>query len=251
MKIFNWNTEFVSPRARAGKFQKLSQLIASQEADIVCLTEAYPDAMPADGETIKSEISGRTNAEKSGARKVVLWSRNAWRGIDTIGSPALPEGRFLSAITNICGKEWHIVGICIPWHGYCNYASQGEQRMKNWQGACLYLDALRNEILPRAGFRDRTIVLGDFNMQIPPFNYPYRRSAVNQKRKETFDGWLIPTAGISRHFIDHIAMSTELRVNSLRYISQFASDGTRLSDHNGVFIEVATPCAAKAAHHKE
>ena len=105
MKIFNWNTEFVSPSARAGKFQKLRELIFSQEADIVCLTEAYPDAMPDDGQTIKSEISGRANAEKSGARKVVLWSRNVWREIDTIGSPALPEGRFLSAKTNICGQR--------------------------------------------------------------------------------------------------------------------------------------------------
>ena len=247
MKIFNWNTEFVSPRARAGKFQKLSQLIASQEADIVCLTEAYPDAMPADGETIKSEISGRTNAEKSGARKVVLWSRNAWRGIDTIGSPALPEGRFLSAKTNICGKEWHIVGICIPWHGYRNYASQGEQRMKNWQGACQYLDALRNEILPRAGFRDRTIMLGDFNLQIPPKTYPRPNTPVNQKREATFAGWSIPTTGekddsaLDKRFIDHIALTPEVRIQSLRFVSRFAADGTRLSDHNGVFIEVATP----------
>jgi endonuclease/exonuclease/phosphatase family metal-dependent hydrolase len=84
----------------------------------------------------------------------------------------------------------------------------------------------------------RTILLGDFNMQIPPFNYPYEHSAVNQKRKETFEGWLIPTAGISRHFIDHIAMPSELRVNTLQYISRFDSDDSQLSDHNGVVIDV-------------
>lgn len=85
----------------------------------------------------------------------------------------------------------------------------------------------------------RTILLGDFNMQIPAFNYPYKDSAVNQKRQATFDGWLIPTAGISRHFSDHIAMSTELRVSSLSYISAYDIDDTQLSDHNGVVINVA------------
>ena len=45
MRILNWNTEFVSPRAlprRTGKFERIRALIASYNADVICLTEALP-----------------------------------------------------------------------------------------------------------------------------------------------------------------------------------------------------------------
>ena len=119
--------------------------------------------------------------------------------------------------------------------------------MKNWQGACQYLDALRDEILPRAGFREGAIMLGDFNLQIPPKTYPRPNTLVDQKREATFGGWSIPTAGesddsaLDKRFIDHIALTPEIRVQSMRFVSRFAADGTRLSDHNGVFTEIDTP----------
>ncbi len=247
MRILNWNTEFVSPRARNGKFERIRALIASYDADVICLTEAYPEAMPDGGRLLRSNKSGRVNAEKRGARKVVLWSRFGWSNVDTLGAPGMPPGRFIKANTFVDDERWTIIGMCIPYAHYRNHAKWGDQRKKFWGGACEYLDALREDFLPRLIREDflpyvkepmRTILLGDFNMQIPAYNYPYPRSAVNQKRKETFDGWLIPTAGISRHFIDHIAMSTELRVNSLRYISRYDSDYSQLSDHNGVVIDV-------------
>ena len=110
--------------------------------------------------------------------------------------------------------------------------------MAAWQGACRYLDALREDTLPALRKHERVILPGDFNMQIQPSNYPYPGNAVNQKRKETFDGWLIPTAGIDRRFIDHIAMGKELRVDAMQFVSRFAADGTELSDHNGVFMVI-------------
>ena len=240
MRILNWNTEFVSPRARKGKFQRIRAKIAGFNADVICLTEAFPETMPEHGHTVTSEPSGAGNAENRGARKVLLWSRFGWSRIDTLGSPDLPEGRFISAETKDgSGIEWTFVGMCIPWRGYRNTAGRGQARMKAWAGASRYLDTLREEVLPRLAPCERTILVGDFNLQIPAYNYPYEGSEVNQKRKATFDGWLIPTAGISRRFIDHIAMSSELRVNTLRYVSRFDSDGRQLSDHDGVCIDLA------------
>ena len=247
MKILNWNTQADRLRVGAPKFEKVRELIAEYDADVICLTEAYPQAMPRGGHTITSEVSGWGWPEDHSARKVVLWSRFGWMDIDTLGSPNMPPGRFVRATTVVGHEQWTIIGICIPYAHYRNHEKWGDQRKTFWQGACEYLDALSGDYLPRLIREDflpyskepvRAILLGDFNLQIPPHNYPYRRSEVNQKRKETFDSWLIPTAGISRHFIDHIAMSTDLRVNSLQYISRFTSDDTQLSDHNGVCIEI-------------
>lgn len=195
--------------------------------------------MPSHGHTITSESSGAGNIENRGGRKVVLWSRFGWSNVDTLGSRNMPPGRFLRAETVVGGLKWTAVGMCVPYHAYRAGEKWGEERLKAWEGACRYLDALRHEILPEWRERKRAILLGDFNMQIPAFNYPYKGSAVNQKRKETFDGWLIPTSGIRKHFIDHVAMSTDLQVASLQFISKFAADGTQLSDHNGVVLEVA------------
>ena len=240
MKLLNWNTEWLSPRSRKGRFEAARELIADYDPDVVCLTEANPETMPDGGQTITSERSGAGNMENRGARKVVLWSRTGWTDVESLGSPRLPEGRFVSGKTTVDDQEWTIVGMCIPYHGYRNNQRWGEKRMRNWQGAREYLDALREVVLPDPKSNERTVLPGDFNLQIPPFGYPQKDGEVDQKRKQTFDDWLIPTSGLGRHFIDHVAMSTDLRVESMRFISKVAADGQKLSDHNGVFIEVVS-----------
>jgi len=81
--------------------------------------------------------------------------------------------------------------------------------------------------------------MGDFNLRIPPQGgYPPTKSKVNEKRKAAFNGWLIPTSGIQRTFIDHVAISVDLRVECLRFISKVSPDGRQLSDHNGVCVDV-------------
>ncbi len=245
MKILNWNTEFVSPRARANKFQMICETIAKQEADIVCLTEAYPESLPSGGQTVKSEVSGPGSAERGGARKVVLWSRTGWSDVDRIGSPNLPEGRFISATTKSDGKDWHIVGMCIPYFGYrIKKEIWGNEALSPWQGANMYLEALRSEVLRRDRFLRRTILLGDFNLHIPPGKSSRQPKAVSQLCEMTFADWMIPTAGeiedpaLDKRFIDHIALTADITVESMRFISRFAEDGTRLSDHNGVCIKI-------------
>lgn len=239
MRILNWNTQWLSPRSRGGRFEAAYALIESHQPDIICLTEARPETMPGGGQTITSERSGAGNIENRGGRKAALWSRTGWRAVDTLGSPRMPEGRFVLAETAVDEQVWTIAGMCIPYHAYRVGEKWGARRMAVWEGACRYLDALREDVLPALSKRERTILLGDFNLQIPPFGYPRRGSEVDRKRQATFAGWLIPTSGIRQHFIDHVAMSTDLRVECLRFISKDTPDGQRLSDHNGVVIDLA------------
>lgn len=245
MRILNWNTEWLGPGSKGGRFRKARELISKFDPDVICLSEARAETMPECGHTITSDLSGAGNMEKRGGRKVVLWSRFGWTKIDTLGSVKLPEGRFVSATTKRTGFEIRFIGMCIPYHGYRNHERWGEDRKRNWQGACEYLDALREDLLTRQEFRSRTILLGDFNLQIPPHRYPGKKSDVNRKREATFEGWSIPTAGewddaaLDRRFIDHIAHTPDLWLRSMQFFSRISDDGTILSDHNGVCIEIA------------
>lgn len=235
IKILNWNTQWLGPRSRGERFAKAKALIASHAPDVICLTEAYPETMPELGQTITSKLSGAGKIENRGGRKIVLWSRFGWSNVDALGSPNMPPGRYIKATTLAADEQWTVIGMCIPYAHYRNHGKWGDQRMTFWGGACEYLDALREEAIPQLGTRERAILLGDFNMQIPAFNYPYESSEVNQKRKETFKGWLIPTSGIERGYIDHVAMSTDLRVETV----QFINERDKLSDHNGVVVDIA------------
>lgn len=240
--ILNWNTQIASPRTRGARFEAIRQTIAQYDADIICLTEAYPETMPSGGHTITGGLSVWGNYEKYGARKVVLWSRSSWEQVDALGSDRLPEGRFVSGLTIIEDVALCIAGMCIPYHDYRNREKWGDQRRQRWQGACDYLDALRESVLPQSRYQERTVLLGDFNLQIPPYNYPRPSEPVNHKREVTFAGWHIPTSGdlddpaLDKRFIDHVALTDDITVTSMRFISRFDANGSNLSDHNGVFI---------------
>ena len=229
------------------KFNRLCELVVSHDADVICLTEAFPELMPEGGETVTSNLSGWKH-EARGARKVVLWSRFGWIDVDKKGSEDLPEGRFVGATTTIDGTDLSFVGMCIPYRGYRTNEKLWRGGKKNvWEGACKYLDILREDILTRAIFQQKSILLGDFNLQIPPKGYPGKNSIVNQKRESTFSGWAIPTAGawddpvLDKSFIDHIALSPDIQSRPPQFFSRFDADENQLSDHNGVCIEIECP----------
>lgn len=246
MKILNWNTQADRLTVGNPKFERSRELVISHDADVVCLTEAFPKSMPGGGDnTVTSDLSGWKKHEDRGARKVVLWSRFGWTDVDMRGSENLPEGRFVRASTTFEGTDLTFVGMCIPYRDYRTDERLWEGRKKEcWDGACEYLDALRNEISVQPRFRQRTILLGDFNLEIPPMGYPGKNSSVNKKREATFTGWTLPTAGVwddpalDRTFKDHIAFSSDIRAQPPQFFSRFDTDGTELSDHNGVCIEI-------------
>ena len=246
IRILNWNTQIASPRGRNGRFEVIHGLLTGSFSDIICLTEAYSETLPLGGYVTSSDLAGWGNYERLGARKVVLWNAHyPWYNIDQIGSPRLPEGRFVSATMKWAGLELVVAGMCIPYRNYRNELSWGKNRKAIWQGAIEYLDALREDVLPQDRYRTRAILLGDFNLQIPPSTYPYPSSPVNQKREETFAGWQIPTAidhtlyDIGKPLIDHIALSADFETRVLRVINRSSTHIQALSDHNGVVLDVA------------
>ena len=245
MRILNWNTQWLSPRSRGGRFQAARELIAGHHPDVVCLTEARAELMPSGGQTIMSELSGAGPIENRGGRKVVLWSRYGWRNIDTLGTPRLPEGRFVRAETEVAGQTWTFVGMCIPYFGYrANMKFWGEDAMRPWQGAERYLECLASDILTQERYKRGTVLLGDYNLQIPPGKTSRQPKAVSQRCEATFDGWNIVTTGelddpaLDKRFIDHVAVARDIRPTSIQFFSRYHADGACLSDHNGVCIDV-------------
>ena len=244
MRILNWNTQIASPRGVNGRFEVVQAIVAGYDGDIICLTEAYPETLPSGGHIVSSGPSGWGRHERLGARKVLLWSKNPWRETDQIGSERLPEGRFVSAVTEACGVAVNVVGMCIPFHNYRYDKSWAEKRKAIWQGASEYLDALREEVLQQDKYCRRTILIGDYNMQIPPSTYPYPSQEVNRKREETFADWQIPTAldrditGLDKPLVDHIALTADFRVRSISVIDRYGSEILSLSDHNGVCVDI-------------
>ncbi len=162
MRILNWNTQGDKVQPGTTKFAMARELIVSHDADVICLTEAFPESMPDVGHTIMSELSGAGTKENRGARKVVLWSRFGWKNIDTIGTDKLPEGRFVCATTECDGSLINFIGMCIPYRGY---------RKRNWQGACEYMDALRDQF-----FRSQPINHERYWLAITIFGYHLERS---------------------------------------------------------------------------
>lgn len=245
IRILNWNTQIASPRGTNGRFEVIHGMLVGSYSDIICLTESYPETLPLEGYVITSGLSGWEKHERLGARRVVLWNWHyPWYDIDQVGSPRLPEGRFVSAKMKWAGLEIVVAGFCIPNHTYRYHASWGKQRKAIWQGTIEFLDILREEVLSQDRYQKHTILLGDFNLQIPPATYPHASSKVNQKREETFADWHIPTAidyklySIDKPLVDHIALSLDFDVLDPIVINRYSTHILSLSDHNGVLLEI-------------
>ena len=84
-------------------------------------------------------------------------------------------------------------------------------------------------------------VIGDFNQAVPRRRHLKR---VYQALQSAFDGLLeIGTAGynpeLDQQLIDHIAHSRDLKAGSVTAFSHSDDDGLKLSNHDGVVVELA------------
>ena len=163
----------------------------------------------------------------------MLWSRNPWEQADDVGLDSMPPGRFVAGVTRTSLGQVTVIGICIPWFG----SRTRDKRKERWEDHGDYLVGLR-EILERRGGQ-RVILMGDFNQVIGPGCRAPRE--LQLALQEAFDPNLaIVTAGLTfqgRGSIDHIALSSELKVESLGAIGNI-QEGRKLSDHFGVFAQV-------------
>jgi|GEM_PF-4213264 len=246
LKIGMWNVEWKGKRSPATT--RIKQILRHYDFDILCINEGYPHHLPdwIDGHKIHSEHSGVARYENKMGRKVYLWSKTAFNSVDTIGHPDLPEGRFVSAKISTGIGEIQVIGLAIP---YFMYRVQSHNFKTN-EGKIRYLNLLKKHILPDYTL-EHTIIVGDFNIQIPQQGKQYPPADINRLRQETFKPFLIPSAGDKSHFIleqplsntriaadkmfvDHICHSEDLQTETIWRWSRKTADNVRLSDHDGV-----------------
>ena len=231
LSIVNWNVEWATPRSR--RTPEILTRIIQHNPEVACLTEADHRLLSQQGYAICSQPD-YGYALKEGRRKVMLWSKNPWEQVDDVGMDSLPPGRFVAGSTQTSLGQVTVVGICIPWFG----SRTRDKRKKRWEDHGDYLVGL-TEILDRmAGWR--LIVIGDFNQRIGKGSRAPRE--LQLALQEAFSQNLaIVTSGLAlegRGSIDHIALSSDLELESLGAISNI-QEGKKLSDHYGVFAQVS------------
>jgi hypothetical protein len=235
MKCFTWNLEWKPPTSVAGRI--IQQKIAQCNPDVMCITEAVALIVP-QGHRIEAD-SDYGYDHDGNRRKVILWSKNHWEDIDTLGDDEMPTGRFASGVT----QGVRFVGICIPWRDA--HVKTGKKNKKPWQDHLAYCDGL-HRVLDRYS-RDRTpiCVLGDFNQRVPRVTQPVHvYDALIHALPSSFR---IATEGLKdsdgKNLIDHIAISNDLLAELTTIIPRVAPDGTRLSDHVGIASTITNKTA--------
>ena len=208
LKISCWNSDWATPSSKRGKF-----FIDKFDSDIICLTEGYESLLPKEGFIISSsEDYGYPITE--GRRKVILWSKNKWTDIDQLGSEKIPSGRFISGTTN--GIK--IIGVCIPWR--FAHVSTGRKDRKPWEDHLSFIENLNLE-------KKRTILLGDFNQNIPKKSQP---QVAYSALKNFINGMDLLTSNMG---LIHIVVSNDLKADNVQKILTGSN-----SDHNGISCSI-------------
>jgi exonuclease III len=204
LKISCWNTEWASPKSKRGRFFR-----DKFDSDVICVTEGYEALLPDNGYVISSDEDYGYKTIK-GRRKVILWSKNQWTEIDNFGSKEMPTGRFISGIT----MGIRFIGICIPWR--FAHVSTGRKDRKPWED---HISFIKNLTIPKG----ETVLLGDFNQNIPRKNQP---EFTYDCLVKLIDGMKLLTSNMA---LDHIVISKKLMGKDIKRIPTFSN-----SDHDGI-----------------
>ena len=204
LKISCWNSDWATPSSKRGKF-----FINKFDSDIIFLVEGYENLLPKDGYIISSHENYGYKT-KNGRRKVILWSKNEWTDIDKLGSKDIPSGRFISGVTS----GIRIIGLCIPWR--FAHVSTGRKDRNPWEDHLSFIQNLSFS-------NEKTIILGDFNQNIPKKNQP---EIVFSSLKNMIDGFNLLTTNMG---LIHIVISTDLYAENIQRIST-----EKNSDHDGI-----------------
>ena len=208
LKISCWNSDWATPTSKRGKF-----FIDQFDSDIICLTEGYENLLPKDGYIISSHKDYGYKT-KNGRRKVILWSKDKWTDIDQVGSNKIPSVRFISGIT----KGIRIIGICIPWR--FAHVSSGRKDRKPWEDHLSFIQNLSFS-------NQKTIILGDFNQNIPKKN---QTEIAFSSLMKLIEGFNLLTTDMG---LDHIVISKDLKAESVKKIATWDN-----SDHDGITCSI-------------
>lgn len=238
MRIITWNVNWARPDGYRGELIK--KVISELEPEVACITEGKK-GMFSEGYSIFSDAD---YGYKSPAyrRKVILWSKNPWKGIDSVGDDELPGGRYVSATTMTSIGEVKCIGVCIPWRDA--HVKSGRKNRKGWEDHESYLKGLKRILNKEA--QSPLILLGDFNQKLPrpkkngqPIRiYELLMDAIPEKFEIATKGLI---AGLDDQFIDHIAHTRDLKAEKIDFINKHHPDLPefgQLSDHYGVVVDI-------------
>ena len=168
-------------------------------------------------------------------RKILIWSKRPWRDVDDLGVSDLPEGRFISGVTDTDDGPLRFIGVCIPSHMadvmYCH------KDRAPWEQHKRYLKRLP-EILSR--YREPVIIAGDFNQRIPRIKYGNKVAA--ELLEKTLNDYEIVSRnipqGCDKQGLDHIALGRG--IESVKVWGWPKTiDGQTLTDHDGSGCDVS------------
>jgi len=233
ISVVVWNIQFKTRASWQGR--EIRTRIAACEPDIVCITEGHPDFLDLPHRVEAIADHGYPNADDR--RKVLLWSRERWAGIDQTGDIALPTGRYISAQTSTALGEVAVHGLCIPWRDA--HVRTGRRDSAPWTEHVRYLRGLAR-ILATTREMQRVVVLGDYNQRLPRRHAPER---VHAEFIAAFPPTLrCATTGViaplGRRSIDHLHHGSDLAVVSVKGLCDTDADGRLLSDHFGIHVEL-------------
>lgn len=242
LRLVTWNVAWKKRSSASGR--ELAARIARQAPHLVCLTESHLDFLePEGGHVVAADPNyGYRDPDGGGLRrKVVLWSRSPWREVDRAGGADLPEGRFVSAVTDTNLGPVRIIGVCIPWpraHVPHGERGGGRRDRKPWEEHLLYLAGLER-ILQDTAIDMPCMVVGDFNQRIPRSRAP--QIAYAALMEALHPRFMIATPGVLADApgqgVDHVAVSRGIAVRRTAALSHLDHDGKELSDHFGVAVE--------------
>jgi endonuclease/exonuclease/phosphatase family metal-dependent hydrolase len=226
-----WNVQWASRASKRGPF--FMRRLKEAPNDVICITEGHADILPEPGHVI---TSNRDYGYKliRGRRKVLLWSRNPWRNVDTFDSSEVPSGRLVTGITDTpCGAV-QFVGVCVPWRDA--HVRTGRRDRKQWQDHEAYLKHLPSLLTVNRSVP--TVLLGDFNQSVPRRRQPERVfTALMHALSPEFQ--LVTTGPIKNSpnlGVDHLAVSGSLRCIKSECNSSIDAKGSTMSDHFGLRV---------------
>lgn len=232
MRIVNWNIERHGPLTWQAK--SLLAEISELEPDIVCLTEAWEASAASLGGFSISATGVSWSHKDAVERKVLLWSRNAWRDVQIV-EQLEATGSAITGLTLLGSTVVRILGLCIPYHfasplGLVPRAKPWSQHERSLEDLAPLLRLWRDS--------GPVIVVGDFNRFIPRAWGPKRSFELMEM---ALDGYQVTTAGevkgVNARTIDHVAFAGELKVTDVFGRSANTDDGRKRSDHFGVVVD--------------
>lgn len=207
MKALTWNLEWALPGSVRERI--IAQQLAAAAADVICLTEAFRNSLPSNGEVIEA-AAGNPVADRKKAKKVLLWSRQGWSNI-SFEEQFFPKGRIVSGVTQSAVGRITVIGVCVPWRDSNTIRLGG--RRSAWEDHLLFLKSLRRRL---AMCTSPTILIGDFNQRLPRFRQPTK---VAEALEASLGDLVVATRGFvsceGKRAIDHIACTSQLKICDL------------------------------------